>query len=88
MAARSEKEIKVYKMVFELAMDIFKITNRFPREERYSSTDQIRRSSRSVCICLLEVYGKKRFAYCQLLIACCLLPIAYCIFALSLHIFK
>jgi four helix bundle protein len=51
----------VYKMAFELAMDIFKVTRNFPKEETYSLTDQIRRSSRSVCICLLEAYRKKRY---------------------------
>ena len=42
-------------------MDIFQITKLFPKEEMYSLTDQIRRSSRSVCICLAEAYRKKRY---------------------------
>ena len=42
-------------------MEIFEISKKFPREEKYSLTDQIRRSSRSVCICLLEAYRKKRY---------------------------
>ena len=61
MAAISVKETKVYKLAFELAMEIFDISKKFPREETYSLTDQIRRSSRSVCICLLEAYRKKRY---------------------------
>ncbi|MBL0147028.1 MAG: four helix bundle protein [Chitinophagaceae bacterium] len=40
-------------------MEIFEISKIFPSEEKYSLTDQIRRSSRSVCICLLEAYQKK-----------------------------
>jgi four helix bundle protein len=61
MAAKSVKETTVYKKAFELAIEIFNISRRFPVEERYSLTDQIRRSSRSVCICLQEAYRKKRY---------------------------
>lgn len=42
-------------------MQIFEISKRFPSEEKYSLTDQIRRSARSVSICLLEAYRKKRY---------------------------
>ena len=61
MAAKNVKETRVYKLAFELAMDIFNVSKRFPKEETYSLTDQIRRSSRSVCICLLEAYRKKKY---------------------------
>jgi four helix bundle protein len=61
VAAIQVKETKVYKLAFELAMEIFEISKKFPKEETYSLTDQIRRSSRSVCICLLEAYRKKRY---------------------------
>ncbi len=61
MASKSVKETTVYKKAFELAMEIFKVSRRFPPEEKYSLTDQIRRSSRSVCICLQEAYRKKRY---------------------------
>ena len=61
MAAKSVKETTVYRKAFELEMEIFEISKRFPIEERYSLTDQIRRSSRSVSICLLEAYRKKRY---------------------------
>jgi len=40
-------------------MKIFEISKKFPQEEKYSLTDQVRQSSRSVCICLLEAYRKK-----------------------------
>ena len=59
MAARNIKETTVYKKAFACAMEIFEITKKFPSEEKYSLTDQIRRCSRSVCICLLEAYRKK-----------------------------
>ncbi len=62
MSAKSVKETTVYKKAFEIAMEIFKISKSFPPEEKYSLTDQIRHSSRSVCICLLEAYRKKRYA--------------------------
>jgi four helix bundle protein len=61
MSAISVKDTKVYKLAFELAMEIYEITKKFPKEEIYSLTDQIRRSSRSVCICLLEAWRKKRY---------------------------
>ena len=61
MSARSVKDIKVFKKAFSLAMSIFEFSKSFPKEETYSLTDQIRRSSRSVCICLLEAYRKKRY---------------------------
>lgn len=61
MAAISVKETKVYKLAFALAMEIYEVSRKFPKEETYSLTDQIRRSSRSVCICLLEAYRKKRY---------------------------
>ena len=61
MSAKSVKETTVYRKAFMLAMEIFEISRRFPIEERYSLTDQIGRSSKSVCICLLEAYRKKRY---------------------------
>ena len=61
MASKNVKETRVYKLAFELAMEIFEITKTFPKEEKYSLTDQIRRSSRGVCTNLLEAYRKKRY---------------------------
>lgn len=51
----------VYKKAFELAMEIFELSKGFPKEERYSLTDQIRRSSRSVCVCIGEAYRKRQY---------------------------
>ena len=53
------KDLKVYQLAYMLAMDIFHITKNFPKEERYSLTDQMRRSSRSVCANLAEGYRKR-----------------------------
>jgi four helix bundle protein len=55
----SFKDLKVYTLAFETASDIFKLTKTFPKEERYSHTDQIRRSSRSVCVNIGEGYRKR-----------------------------
>jgi len=55
----SFKELKVYQMAYELAMEIFQISKNFPKEELYSLTDQIRRSSRSVCSNIAEAYRKR-----------------------------
>ena len=54
-------ETKVYKMGFDLAMKIFETSKRFPKEETYSLTDQIRRSSRSVCSCVAEAHRKRLY---------------------------
>jgi four helix bundle protein len=61
MANQSFKDLTVYKKAFELAMAIFKISKRFPKEEKYSLTDQIRRSSRSVAACVAEAYRKRNY---------------------------
>ena len=61
MAAKNFKETKLYKLAFEQAMEIFRVTKTFPKEEQFSLTDQIRRSSRSVCANLAEAYRKKRY---------------------------
>jgi four helix bundle protein len=54
-------DTKVYKLAFELAMKIFSLTKIFPKEETYSLTDQVRRSSRSVCSCLAEAHRKRLY---------------------------
>lgn len=61
MGVQNFRNTKVYKRAFELAMEIFEISKTFPREEVYSLTDQIRRSSRSVCSSLAEAYRKKMY---------------------------
>lgn len=55
------KDLKVYQMAYQLAMDIFHLSKSFPKEETYSLTDQIRRSSRSVCANIGEGYRKRNY---------------------------
>lgn len=57
---KSHKELQVYQIAFALAGQIFEASKTFPKEERYSLTDQIRRSSRSVCANLAEAWRKRR----------------------------
>ena len=61
MSVKNFKQTKVYQKAFCLAMEIFELTRQFPVEEKYSLTDQVRRSSRSVCACLAEAYRKKQY---------------------------
>lgn len=58
---RTVRDLKVYRQAFETAMEIFEITKHFPKEETYSLTDQMRRSSRSVCSNLSEGWRKRRY---------------------------
>lgn len=55
------KDLIVYKKAYQLAMEIFENSKKFPKEEKYSLTDQIRRCSRSVCGNLGEAYRKRRY---------------------------
>lgn len=52
-------ELRVFQLSYQLAMEIFELTKSFPKEEKYSLTDQIRRSSRSVCANIAEGYRKR-----------------------------
>jgi four helix bundle protein len=58
---RSHKELEVYQMAFATSMRIFELSKLFPPEEKYSLTDQIRRSSRSVCANITEGWRKRRY---------------------------
>ena len=55
------RELLVYQKAFKLAMEIFEISKSFPKEEQYSLTDQVRRSSRSVCGNIAEAYRKRQY---------------------------
>jgi len=59
--AKRVQDLEVYKLSLETAMKIFEITKSFPLEEKYSLTDQIRRSSRSVCTNLAEGWRKRKY---------------------------
>ncbi|HEX5445693.1 MAG TPA: four helix bundle protein [Pirellulales bacterium] len=58
---REHTDLEVYRRAFAAAMRIFELTKTFPREERYSLTDQVRRASRSVCTNLAEGWRKRRY---------------------------
>lgn len=59
--ARGFRDLLAYQKGLKLAMDVFEISKQFPEEEKYSLTDQIRRSSRSVCSNIGEGYRKRRY---------------------------
>jgi four helix bundle protein len=55
------KDLIVYQKAYRLAMEILEISKKFPKEEQYSLTDQIRRSSRSVTSCIGESWARRRY---------------------------
>lgn len=58
---RGHRDLKVYQLAYQLAMDVYRLSRTFPREEVYSLTDQIRRSSRSVAANIAEGFRKRRY---------------------------
>jgi four helix bundle protein len=61
MKLQCAEDLIVYQKAYASAMRIFEISKRFPAEERYAMTGQIRRSSRSVCLNLKEAWAKRRY---------------------------
>src|SRR5437762_2180987 len=61
MRVADYKELRVYHLAFDSAMEIFELSRRWPSEEKFSLTDQIRRSSRSVCTNIAEAWRKRRY---------------------------
>jgi four helix bundle protein len=61
MKIQKHTDLDVYRKAFDVAMKVFQASKSFPSEERYSLTDQIRRSSRSVCANLAEAWRKRRY---------------------------
>lgn len=61
MKIRSHKELDTYRLAFTTSMEIFELSKTFPKDEKYSLTDQIRRSSRSVCANLAEAFRKRKY---------------------------
>ncbi len=59
--ATTHRDLDVYKLSFDSAMELFRISKQFPKEETYSLTDQIRRSSRSVSANIAEGFRKRRY---------------------------
>ncbi len=61
MKVHDFRELEVYKKAFDLQQKIFELSKTFPREEQYSLTDQIRRSSRSIGANLAEAWKKRKY---------------------------
>ena len=61
MQINSAKDLNVYKAAYELAMRVFALSKRFPPEEKFALTSQIRRSSRSICLNVREAWAKRRY---------------------------
>ena len=57
----SFRELRVYQLAFKLQQRVFEISKRFPKEEKYSLTDQLRRASRSVGANIAEAWQKRRY---------------------------
>ena len=58
---KGHRDLKVFQLAYKLAMEIFQISQAFPKEEKYSLTDQIRRSSRSVAANIAEGFRKRQY---------------------------
>jgi four helix bundle protein len=58
---KKHQDLVIYQMAFDAAMRIFELSKQFPYEERFSLTDQVRRSSRSVCANMAEAWRKRRY---------------------------
>jgi four helix bundle protein len=58
---RGHRDLKVYRLAYKLAMEIYEASKEFPKEEKYSLTDQIRRSSRSVAANIAEGFRKRQY---------------------------
>jgi four helix bundle protein len=61
MKVADYKELRVYKLAFDSAMEVFELSRSWPSVEKYSLIDQIRRSSRSVCTNMAEAWRKRRY---------------------------
>jgi len=61
MPAKDHRELRVYQLAFDSAVRVYEATKGFPAEERYSLSDQFRRSSRSVCANVAEAWRKRRY---------------------------
>src|SRR5204863_653019 len=61
MRVADYKELRVYRLAFDSAMEIFQLSKSWPAEEKFSLIDQVRRSSRSVCTNIAEAWRKRRY---------------------------
>jgi four helix bundle protein len=72
MGNRGYRDLKVYQLSYSLSLEIHEVTKRYPKEEKYALTDQIRRSSRSVPANIAEAWKKRRYekAFISKLVDC------------------
>jgi len=61
VVAKSHRELRVYQLAFESAIQIHEVTKKFPPEEKFSLSDQIKRSSRSVCANIAEAWRRRKY---------------------------
>lgn len=61
MEYRGYRDLKVYQLSFQLALEIFELSKSFPKEERYALTDQVRRSSRAVAAIIAEAWTHRKY---------------------------
>jgi four helix bundle protein len=61
MKINTYRDLKVFELAFKMANRIFEFSMTFPKEEKYSLTDQIRRSSRSICANIAEAYSARKY---------------------------
>src|SRR5438034_1126839 len=61
MSVSDYKQLRVYQLAFQSAVEIFELSKKFPAEEKFSLTDQLRRASRSVCANIAEAWRKRRY---------------------------
>jgi len=61
MYVKNVRELEVFKLAFQSAMNVYRLSKKFPKEELFAMTTQVRNSSRSVCACLSEAWRKRRY---------------------------
>lgn len=69
--AKTHKDLVLYQMAFDAAMEIFELSKQFPQEEQDALTVQIRRSSRSVCTCLAQAWRMRHYDSCLPQLSAC-----------------
>ena len=59
--AKSFRDLEVYQLALDATMEIYEVSKSFPKEEQFSLTMQVRKASRSVCACIGEAWGKRKY---------------------------
>jgi four helix bundle protein len=61
MKINNHEELEVFQLAYQISLEIFELTKKFPKVENFALCDQIRRSSRSVCANLAEAFRKRYY---------------------------